>query len=333
MVRRLIAVLLCGTVLSGCAVHEVHKDHDLIRSTLLDLYTNQIIDNLVRAKNGMPIIQLDYTQASAMVTITNSISGSDAQAVTASNLLTIPAATLAATRTIMTTLMGSLGNMNANQVTIGAVPLITSNEVYDAYLQFLDDAKNPGSLMVTNEAPEPGLAHVCKKCNGKYYWVPVTYQDLFFKLALLTTARRGKPLQDPDPYFKIVAQKIEGAPKDGSKLPNGTVTKKLFILQLDKAIPNDSGYVIFDDDPQTQYNVSVEPDKPDAKLSQSQYVTATVPADAVDDFTKRLGVPRPGRIFLDHKQPTQATVDDMLGKISFQLQQIQFNQLRAPSGL
>ncbi len=333
MVRCVIGVVLCAAICSGCAVHEVHKDHDLIRTTLLDLYTNQIIDNLVRAKNGMPIIQLDYTQASAMVTITNSISGSDAQAVTASNLLTIPAATLAATRTIMTTLMGSLGNMNANQVTIGAVPLITSNEVYDAYLQFLDEAKNPGSLMVTKEPPEPGMAHVCKKCNGKYYWVPVTYQDLFFKLALLTTARRGKPLQDPDVFFKVVAQKIEGDPIDGALLPNGTVTKKIYTLLLDKAIPNDSGYVVFDDDPQTQYSVSVEPDKPDSKLSESKYVTATVSVDAVDEFTKRLATPRPGKIFLDHKQPTQATVDDMLGKISFQLQQIQFNQLRAPSGL
>ena len=333
MVRCVIGVLLCAAACSGCAVHEVHKDHDLIRTTLLDLYTNQIIDNLVRAKNGMPIIQLDYTQASAMVTITNSISGSDAQAVTGSNLLAIPAATLAATRTIMTTLMGSLGNMNANQVTIGAVPLITSNEVYDAYIQFLDESKNPGSLMVTHEPPEPGMAHVCKKCNGKYYWVPVAYQDLFFKLALLTTARRGKPLQDPDAFFKVVAQKIEGTPVDGALLPNGTVTKKIFTLLLDKAIPNDSGYVVFDDDPQTQYSVSVEPDKPDAKLSESRYVTAVVSTDAVDEFTKRLAIPRPGKIFLDHKQPTQATVDDMLGKISFQLQQIQFNQLRAPSGL
>ena len=109
------------------------KDHDLIRTTLLDLYTNQIMDNLVRAKNGMPIIQLDYTQATAMVTITNSIGGSDTQALTGSKLLTIPAATLATTRTLATTLMGNLGNTNANQITIAATPLITSNEVYDAY--------------------------------------------------------------------------------------------------------------------------------------------------------------------------------------------------------
>jgi len=331
MVRWVFGIVLCGTMLSGCAVHEVHKDHDLIRTTLLDLYTNQIIDNLIRAKNAMPIIQLDYQQVSAMVTIANSISGSDTQAVTANNLLTIPAATLAATRTVMTTLMGSLGNTNTNQVTIGATPLITSNEVYDAYLQFLDEEKNPGSLMVTCDPPNSGDAHICRKCDGKYYWVPVIYRDLFFKLALLTTARRGKPLADPDAYYTVVAKRLEGEPKDGSTLPNGTVTKKLVTVLLDKAIPNDSGYIIFNDDPHTQYNVSMEPDKPDGDLSESRFATATVPNDAVDEFTKRL--PRQGKIYLDHKQPMQANVDDMLGKINFQLQQIQFNQLRQPSGL
>ena len=163
MVRRGVGVILCLAVLSGCAVHQVHKDHDLIRNTLLDLYTNQIIDNLIRAKNGMPIIQLDYTQATAMVTNTNMISGGDSQAVTANNLLTIPAATLAATRTIATTLTGNLGNTNANQVTIAAAPVTTTNAVYDAYLQFLDEEKNPGSLMVTPHPPKPGTAHICRK--------------------------------------------------------------------------------------------------------------------------------------------------------------------------
>ena len=98
MVRRLVGVLLLAATCSGCAVHGVHKDHDLIRTTLLDLYTDQIIDNLVRAANNMPIIQVDYTQATAMVTITNSISGSDTQMLTVSNVLSIPAATLQATR-------------------------------------------------------------------------------------------------------------------------------------------------------------------------------------------------------------------------------------------
>src|SRR6267378_192499 len=101
MVRRLVGILLCGTALSGCAVHETHKDHDLIRTTLLELYTNQIMDNLVRTANRFPIIQLDYNNASTQVTITNNIGGNDSQVATSSNVFALPAATLSATRTIM----------------------------------------------------------------------------------------------------------------------------------------------------------------------------------------------------------------------------------------
>jgi hypothetical protein len=199
MVRRFIAVALCAAACSGCAVHEVHKDHDLIRTTLLDLYTDQIMDNLVRAANNMPIIQVDYTQATAMVTITNSISGSDTQMVMASNVLSIPATALAATRSITTTLMGMLGNMNTNQVTIQASPVTTQNEVYDAYLEYL---RQPDSLIISDDPPPKGAAHICKKSCGKYYWVPAESRGKFFALALQTTAQRGKPVVTPDEFFK-----------------------------------------------------------------------------------------------------------------------------------
>ena len=92
------------------------------------------MDNLIRTANGLPIIQIDYTNAATQVTITNSISGSDSQVSTASNIFALPAATLSATRTIMTTLMGSASNMNSNQVSLAATPVTTSNDVYDAYI-------------------------------------------------------------------------------------------------------------------------------------------------------------------------------------------------------
>jgi hypothetical protein len=326
IVRRMMVLLVGVAVLSGCAVRQVHKDHDLIRTTLLDLYTNQIIDNLIRAKNGMPIIQLDYTQATAMVTNTNSISGSDSQAVTANNLWTIPAATLAATRTIATTLTGNLGNTNANQVTIAAAPVTTTNAVYDAYLQFLDDEKNPGSLMVTAHPPQPGTAHVCRKVHGMYYWVPITYQQLFFRLALLTTAQRGAPLDAPDTSFLVAIEGIVGDPRPGQN----PAKNKQVVIKVDKELPNDSGYLKFEGDPtQTQYDVLLDTTKPDGNLSASKYVTVVVGNDVLDNF-KKLSRGGRARIFLDHAQPKAPTTDDMLSKISFQLQQIQLNQLRQP---
>src|SRR5262249_56683326 len=110
MLRRALLAVLCGLLTSGCAVHALHKDQDQIRCALLDLYTNQVLDNLVRAANGMPIIQLDYTQAQGTITIRNTVGGSDSQAVTAGNVLALPATSLSLTPTIVTSLTGSRTN-------------------------------------------------------------------------------------------------------------------------------------------------------------------------------------------------------------------------------
>jgi len=226
-------------------VHEVRKDHDLIRTTLLDLYTNQIMDNLVRMANGLPIIQLDYTNAAATVTITNTLGGSDNQATTATNMFAIPAASLSATRSIVTTLMGNASNMNSNQIAITAQPVTTSNDVYDAYISYLDAEKNPGSLMVTCDPPNPGQAHMCKKFNGQYYWVPIEYRKLFFQLALLTTSQRGKALQEPDKFYSVTL-KDPAKPMDNPTFPG---MGYVLTFNIDKQkIPIDSGYLILDND-------------------------------------------------------------------------------------
>jgi hypothetical protein len=245
MVRSVFGILLCAAAMSGCAVHEVHKDQDMIRTTLLDLYTNQIMDNLVRAANGLPIIQLDYTNAAATVTITNTIGGNDTQATTASNVLALPAATLSATRTILTTLMGTATNMNQNQIAITAQPVTTSNDVYDAYISFLDSEKNPNSLIVTPYKPDPDQAHICRKFNGQYYWVPMMYRKLFFQLALLTTAQRGKALQEPDKFYAVTLKD----PVKREDNPTFPGMGYVLIFDVDKQkIPIDSGYLVVDND-------------------------------------------------------------------------------------
>src|SRR5438874_13816914 len=101
----------------GCAVHELHNDQDKIRCALLDLYTNQIIDNLIRASNGMPIIQLDYSNAQASITVKETGSLSDSVVTTRSTVLNRAAAiTSAITRTTLNTVMASTSADHSNQV-------------------------------------------------------------------------------------------------------------------------------------------------------------------------------------------------------------------------
>lgn len=245
-------IFIWALVLSGCAVHETHKDHDLIRSTLLDLYTNQIMDNLIRAANRMPIIHLDYSNASTQVTITNNIGGSDTQATTASNLFGLPAATLSATRSVMTTLMGSAGNMNANQVGLTATPVTTINDVYDAYLNYL---QKPGSLVVSDKAPPPGAAHICRKVDHLYYYVPVEHRDDFFQLALATTARRGTAVATANPFFTVTLKELEKTEKNPDP---GAGLVKFFKID-NQNIPQDTGTLVLDGDANgTHFSVIAE---------------------------------------------------------------------------
>ena len=249
---RLSGILVCAAALSGCAVHETHKDHDLIRTTLLDLYTNQIMDNLIRAENRLPIIQLDYTNAATQVTITNNIGGSDAQVTTASNLFGLPAASLAATRTVMTTLMGNASNMNSNQVSLTATPVTTMNDVYDAYLNYL---KKPGNLIVSDNAPPEGVAHICRKFGHQYYYVPVESRDDFFQLALATTARRGTTVESTDPFFTVTLKD----PVTNMENPDPG-TGRVLIFNIDKQkVPQDTGSLVLDSDVNgTRFSVVTE---------------------------------------------------------------------------
>jgi hypothetical protein len=318
MARGMIGVILCGVLLPGCAVHELHKDQDLIRSTLLDLYTNQIMDNLVRAKSGLPIIQLDYTNAQGNVTIANTIGGNVNQVATSSNVFSLPAAALSVTRTIATTLAGNLSNVNTNQVAVAAQPVTTMNEVYDAYLQFLDETKNPGSLMVTCDPPTPGAAHLSRKFDGRYFWVPIEYRDLFFRLALLTTAQRGKSLTAPDEFFQVTLTKLTDV--KSNLFPNIRVVT----LSLDKPIPADMGYVVLDQDKEkTQYSLQSIPGP-----ASSDTKVAVVNVDASN--VKLFDTPQPAKIYLQHQRPKLPTTEDLINRVNFNLQQIQFNQLRQP---
>ena len=141
----------------------------------------------------------------------------------------------------MTTLMGNAGNTNSNQVSLTATPVTTSNDVYDAYVNFL---KKPGSLVVADEAPPEGAAHICRKVRHRYYYVPVEFRDDFFQLALATTAQRGTTIQSTDPFFTVALNE----PVTNIDNPDPG-TGRVLIFDVDKqGIPQDTGSLVLDDD-------------------------------------------------------------------------------------
>jgi hypothetical protein len=233
--KRLITMLVPLALLGapGCRAQQLAKDQHQFRDCLLDLYTDQIMDNLVRAENGLPIVQLDYTNITGTITQNGTGSYTGTQTVENSKTLVIP--------TVVRTLSHSLTNMaslnpsayQTSVLTVTANPVINSNEVYNAYLEFIDPEQKPGRLMKTCEPPPPGAAHIVRQCGGFYYWVPTEFKYDFLQLALVTTVLRGQPLTIPDKFDNTVASATDVRP--------GSTTQHRFLIKFRNKKKNGTG--------------------------------------------------------------------------------------------
>src|SRR5262249_18479938 len=140
-----VALWLCGP---GCRSAHLKMDQDCMRAALLDLYTNQIMDNLIRASNGYPIVQLDYSDITGTVTQNaNASYGGNQTLQTARNELGVT--TL---RQFTNFFEYSIGGSQENQLTITANPVLNNNEVYNAYLEYLE---KPERFIASDEPPPP----------------------------------------------------------------------------------------------------------------------------------------------------------------------------------
>jgi hypothetical protein len=252
----------------GCVNHQVYRDQDKMREVLLDLYTNQIMENLIRAKKGLPIVQVDYDKAFAQVTLKESSSLSDAGALTTSTSLATATKTLTTFVTGVNTLVGSGTLDHTNQVSVASSPVINMDPVFDAYAEFLS---YEDSLQVSCDPVPEGVAHICRRVGKEYYWVPMNYQKQFLYLALVTTAQRGGALPAMDPFYTIsltqivkkttltdekVTVQVDVTVKDPAN-PTKTTTvkkpqvqqKKVFQLEfkIDQALPFDTGRITIAD--------------------------------------------------------------------------------------
>lgn len=311
---------------SGCAVQQLHSDQDRIRSALLDLYTDQIMDNLVRAANGLPIIQLDYVNATALVTLSETASLNDAASATKTDVVTraatAAAKSLSVTRTAVRSLTAAGGATNSNQVSLTASPVLNVNEVYDCYLEFL---ALPGSLMVTAKPPAVGEAHLSRRWGGQHYWVPACYRKQFLALALATTAQRGKALTPAVDFYEVTLQGLVDAPR----YTGGDVR---ISVRIDRKVPNDTGRLELAIDGKA-YSLRVSAYDPSADQQRKPQTDVLNVLFSPNDLPATVQSPtalplQAAKLYLSHSRPPAPTTAELLDRMSVQLQQIQFNQLR-----
>jgi hypothetical protein len=323
--RLAVALVLLALLQSGCGTHQVCQDQDKLRCCLLNLYTNQIMDNLVRAYNGLPIIQLDYSQLTATVTLEETGSYGGSQQLAATNLLTLPPPVLAITRGFTNGFAYMLSGRDNNQVTMTANPVTNKDEVYNAYLQFL---AKPGSLVVTCDPPPEGAAHIVKCCGHKYYWVPVEFKFDFLRLALVTTAQRGQPLSVPT-YFENTVTKLLHDEKPAKDDPDQS---HILTLKFDKPMPNDDGKVTL-----TVANVpyvlklfrnpkvGIGEQTDEFRVIYSQAATKLTPEQLVTAMQSQTL-----RIDLSHFRPQLPSTEELIQAIRNGVELIRLNQLRTP---
>lgn len=328
----------------------------------MELHENQIMDNLVRAKKGLPILHLDYVNMTGTVTHTGGVTGGGSQTVASNSFFNIPAAAAAMSRVVT-----GVGNLSAtgqqvNQLTITAQPVVNAPEVYAAYLSFLKNADHLREGPCPPSCEEAVIVRCydggCddRACCGSgclrwywhkhdrsrvYYWVPREYADDFRQLCLYAVAVRGQPAAAPQNFEATV---------------QGVLPKKIdedvyeLFVKIDRRVPNDSGYLIAgvggrlyqDRDSlkilinttgglkRAQPGTVLEPDQQTDEVRVSVSLK-TLGIAKVEDLVKGLAGQRIG-VRLDNFVPTGSPVDRALQDIRSQTelfrlnQQLQFNR-------
>ena len=167
--------LLIVISMSGCtaiqSTHQVKLDQNQMRAVLMDYTEDQIMENLIRARNGLPFVHFDFSHVTAQVTtkVTPSVAGGRTRA-TASNLSPNMSTTQTAAGPITTTIAAIGGVLETitrpfsygvtaerdNVVNVEVNPVLADKNVYEAYINFLIDPWGKGSPQAsTASAPAP----------------------------------------------------------------------------------------------------------------------------------------------------------------------------------
>lgn len=221
--RTFVGIWLALLTTVGCRAHQLQNDQEQMRLAIIDMYTNQVMDNLIRAYNGYPFVQVDYSNVTGTITHEGKggLSGLFVDAVTA-------------------TLDGSQNN----QLTVSANPVLQDDGVYTSYLKFAGNASTPTETFIVSCEPPPcDSAHICVCRDGFYYWVPKDRAYEFQTLALRTTVMRSTGTAAvQDHYITKIKGLVPTADfeKDSALEKQGKkVTSFDYLIALEDAVPND----------------------------------------------------------------------------------------------
>ena len=220
----LAVTLLCTSLLIGCQHQQMAYSGSAFRDALLDMYTEQAIDNLIRAYTGQPYVQLQYRDL--LVQDTDVLEGTAGFNYNLRRTVGIS--------TVLERLAAIGGKANRSvQMTFHADPVTDAPTLYDEYLDF---AFNPFLFCASCDKPtEP--VHIMRKRDGIYYYVPCHAAADFQSLAMRTSVRRPAAVQD----FAGLQCAVLGT----EKLPGAEEGETgEYLVHFAKLVPNDDATLI-----------------------------------------------------------------------------------------
>ncbi|HZZ82607.1 MAG TPA: hypothetical protein VFE62_29180 [Gemmataceae bacterium] len=227
--------LICASCASGCLARKVTADGVNLRQALIDMYTDQAFDNLIRAHENRLFVQLSYSQLSVVDkdAVTGSAVGGEADLARgrATDLTKSALAAFANTTNYTGKFPLGLSGQRDRILSFHADPVTDKNYIYDAYRDF---AHNSGLFVVSDRKPTCDV-HIARKCGCNWYWIPREAGGDFLQLVIRTSFLPAPPAPAEVAWETSIKSIDPAYDKDGNLAPNR------YVITLTKDVPNDDG--------------------------------------------------------------------------------------------
>jgi hypothetical protein len=313
----LLLILLGAMVSGGCLGRQFARDGASVQEAVADVYTNQAIENLIRARNNLPFVQLKFSGINVSDTDDLTVSGSVKQTLETARDLFLATGM----RTLTNEYDGTGTGDRKRTMALNADPVTDQNDVYACYLAFARDS----NLLVCSDERPLYPVHILRKWRKKYYWIPCEAGPAFMDLVLKSALMRGPETAPPAAYQVKILDVMDVTPA-----PGGTDSTTAMVV-FDSAVPNGEGSLVVDLDDGRRVRASLlpiatDPENKRVPLGQLTSGLKITWSPKRDGFTELNLIGRPGRVYSRDYPPEAAVPNPVLQKIAIDVNQIKVNQ-------
>ncbi len=205
------SLVLALAVLSSCRATQLTEAQSDLRTTVLALYEDQLMDNLIRAKMHLPVVHLDYSNITAKLSQT--VSAESPLTVTSvqnsfdrtPDGATAPLNATVQTKNVLTrTVVPKVSGSQVTDLTLTAQPVIDA-DLYERYASFA-----AGNCVMSGTATQAQGKLLQHESNKLHYWIDSTgaCPEQVFELFLATTV--GRQTRAPASIQAKIAAVIDG---------------------------------------------------------------------------------------------------------------------------